>query len=124
MKKIIYTKDAPDAIGPYSQAYLCNGMLFSSGQIAIDPKTNEFIGGDIKEQTERIMKNLEAVLKEAGFSFEDVIKTTCFLKDMNDFAAFNEIYGKYFTSKPARSCVAAAQLPKGALAEVEIIASK
>ncbi|HIQ88417.1 TPA: RidA family protein [Candidatus Galligastranaerophilus faecipullorum] len=124
MKKIIYTKNAPDAIGPYSQAYLCNGMLFSSGQIAIDPKTNEFIGGDIKEQTERIMKNLEAVLKEAGFSFEDVIKTTCFLKDMNDFAAFNEIYGKYFTSKPARSCVAAAQLPKGALAEVEIIASK
>lgn len=124
MKKIIYTKDAPDAIGPYSQAYLCNGILFSSGQIAIDPKTNEFIGGDIKEQTERIMKNLEAVLKEAGFSFEDVIKTTCFLKDMNDFAAFNEIYGKYFTSKPARSCVAAAQLPKGALAEVEIIASK
>ena len=124
MKKIIYTKNAQDAIGPYSQAYLCNGMLFSSGQIAIDPKTNEFIGGDIKEQTERIMKNLEAVLKEAGFSFEDVIKTTCFLKDMNDFAAFNEIYGKYFTSKPARSCVAAAQLPKGALAEVEIIASK
>ena len=124
MKKIIYTKNAPDAIGPYSQAYLCNGMLFSSGQIAIDPKTNEFIGGDIKEQTERIMKNLEAVLKEAGFSFEDVIKTTCFLKDMNDFAAFNEIYGKYFTSKPARSCVAAAQLPKGAFAEVEIIASK
>lgn len=124
MKKIIYTKNAPDAIGPYSQAYLCNGMLFSSGQIAIDPKTNEFIGGDIKEQTERIMKNLEAVLKEAGFSFEDVIKTTCFLKDMNDFAAFNEIYGKYFTSKPARSCVAAAHLPKGALAEVEIIASK
>jgi len=124
MKKIIYTKNAPDAIGPYSQAYLCNGILFSSGQIAIDPKTNEFIGGDIKEQTERIMKNLEAVLKEAGFSFEDVIKTTCFLKDMNDFAAFNEIYGKYFTSKPARSCVAAAQLPKGALAEVEIIASK
>ena len=92
MKKIIYTKNAPDAIGPYSQAYLCNGILFSSGQIAIDPKTNEFIGGDIKEQTERIMKNLEAVLKEAGFSFEDVIKTTCFLKDMNDFAAFNEIY--------------------------------
>ena len=124
MKKIIYTKNAPDAIGPYSQAYLCNGILFSSWQIAIDPKTNEFIGGDIKEQTERIMKNLEAVLKEAGFSFEDVIKTTCFLKDMNDFAAFNEIYGKYFTSKPARSCVSAAQLPKGALAEVEIIASK
>ena len=124
MKKIIYTKNAPDAIGPYSQAYLCNGILFSSGQIAIDPKTNEFIGGDIKEQTERIMKNLEAVLKEAGFSFEDVIKTTCFLKDMNYFVAFNEIYGKYFTSKPARSCVAAAQLPKGALAEVEIIASK
>ena len=121
MKKIIYTKNAPDAIGPYSQAYLCNGMLFSSGQIAIDPKTNEFIGGDIKEQTERIMKNLEAVLKEAGFSFEDVIKTTCFLKDMNDFAAFNEIYAGYFTGKPARSCVAAKTLPKGALVEVDTV---
>ena len=97
MKKIIYTKDAQDAIGPYSQAYLCNGMLFSSGQIAIDPKTNEFIGGGIKEKTERIMKNLEAVIKEGGVSFEEVIQTTCFLKDMKDFSAFNEILGKYFT---------------------------
>lgn len=124
MNKIIYTKNAPDAIGPYSQAYLCGNTLYTSGQIAINPKNNEFIGGDIEEQTQRVMKNLKAVLNEAGFDFEDVVKTTCFLKNMGDFQKFNEIYGKYFTSKPARSCVAAAQLPKDALVEVEVIACK
>ncbi len=124
MNKIIYTKNAPDAIGPYSQAYLCENTLYTSGQIAINPENNEFIGGDIEEQTQRVMKNLKAVLNEAGFDFEDVVKTTCFLKNMGDFQKFNEIYGKYFTSKPARSCVAAAQLPKDALVEVEVIACK
>ena len=122
MNKVIYTKNAPDAIGPYSQAYLCANTLFTSGQIAINPKNNEFIGGDIKEQTKRGIENLAAVLKEAGFGFEDVVKTTCFLKNMEDFGAFNEIYGEYFTSKPARSCVAAKELPKGALVEIELIA--
>lgn len=124
MNKIIYTKNAPDAIGPYSQAYLCGNTLYTSGQIAINPENNEFIDGDIEEQTQRVMKNLKAVLNEAGFDFEDVVKTTCFLKNMGDFQKFNEIYGKYFTSKPARSCVAAAQLPKDALVEVEVIACK
>lgn len=124
MNKIIYTKNAPDAIGPYSQAYLCGNTLYTSGQIAINPENNEFIGGDIEEQTQRVMKNLKAMLNEAGFDFEDVVKTTCFLKNMGDFQKFNEIYGKYFTSKPARSCVAAAQLPKDALVEVEVIACK
>ena len=124
MNKIIYTKNAPDAIGPYSQAYLCGNTLYTSGQIAINPENNEFIGGDIEEQTQRVMKNLKAVLNEAGFDFEDVVKTTCFLKNMGDFQKFNEIYGKYFTSRPARSCVAAAQLPKDALVEVEVIACK
>ena len=124
MNKIIYTKNAPDAIGPYSQAYLCKNTLYTSGQIAINPENNEFIGGDIEEQTQRVMKKLKAVLNEAGFDFEDVVKTTCFLKNMGDFQKFNEIYGKYFTSKPARSCVAAAQLPKDALFEVEVMACK
>lgn len=124
MNKVIYTKNAPDAIGSYSQAYLCANTLFTSGQIAINPQNNEFIGGDIKEQTKRVIENLAAVLKEAGFGFEDVVKTTCFLKNMEDFGAFNEIYGEYFTSKPARSCVAAKELPKGALVEIELIAIK
>ena len=124
MNKVIYTKNAPDAIGPYSQAYLCPNTLFTSGQIAINPQNNEFIGGDIKEQTKRVIENLAAVLEEAGFGFEDVVKTTCFLKNMEDFGAFNEIYGEYFTSKPARSCVAAKELPKGALVEIELIAIK
>lgn len=124
MNKVIYTKNAPDAIGPYSQAYLCANTLFTSGQIAINPQNNEFIGGEIKEQTKRVIENLAAVLKEAGFDFEDVVKTTCFLKNMEDFGAFNEIYGEYFTSKPARSCVAAKELPKGALVEIELVAVK
>jgi len=124
MNKVIYTKNAPEAIGPYSQAYLCNDTLYCSGQIAIDPTTNTFINGDITEQTNQIMKNIKGLLNAAGFDFCDVVKTTCFLKNMSDFQIFNEIYAKYFTSKPARSCVAAAQLPKDALVEIEVIAIK
>lgn len=122
MSEKIYTKNAPEAIGPYSQAVKCGGFLFTSGQIAIDPATGNIVPGGIKEQTVRICENLKAVLAEAGLSFDNVVKTTCFLADMGDFAAFNEVYGQYFTSKPARSCVAAAALPKGAAAEIELIA--
>ena len=121
MKKIA-TNKAPQAIGPYSQARVFNGMLFTSGQIGINPQTGNIDGKDICEQTEQVMQNLKAVLEEAGTSFENVIKTTCFLADISDFAKFNEIYGKYFTEKPARSCVAVKDLPKGALCEVEVIA--
>lgn len=123
MKEIIYTKNAPEPVGPYSQAIKVNGFLYCSGQIAIDPKNNQFIDGNIEEQTLQVMKNIEAVLNEAGYSFDDVIKTMCFLDDMNNFSAFNEIYAKYFTSKPVRSCVEA-KLPKCAKVEVEIIAYK
>lgn len=119
----IYTKNAPEPVGPYSQAIKVNGFLYCSGQIAINPENNQFIDGDIVEQTNQVMKNIEAVLFEAGYSFDDVVKTMCFLDDMNNFGAFNEIYAKYFTSKPARSCVEA-KLPKGAKVEVEIIAYK
>lgn len=118
----ISTDKAPAAIGPYSQAVAVNGMLYTSGQIAIDPETNTFAGGNITEQTERVMKNLMAVLEAAGTNADNVVKTTCFLADIADFAAFNEVYGKYFSSKPARSCVAVAALPKGALVEVEAVA--
>lgn len=118
----IQTEKAPAAVGPYSQAIVSNGMVYTSGQIAIDPTTNTIKAVTIQEQTEQIMKNLAAVLETAGSSFEKAVKTTCFLADMNDFAAFNEIYGKYFTSLPARSCVAVKTLPKGVLAEVEVIA--
>ena len=121
MKKVA-TNKAPSAIGPYSQAIVCGNMVFTSGQIGIDPKTGNIEGKDIKEQTEQVMKNLGEVLKEAGSSYEKTVKTVCFLADINDFAAFNEIYGKYFTEKPARSCVAVKSLPKGALVEVEAIA--
>ena len=121
MKKIA-TNKAPQAIGPYSQATIFNGILFTSGQIGINPQPGNIDGKDICEQTEQVMQNLKAVLEEAGSSFEKVIKTTCFLADINDFAKFNEIYGKYFTEKPARSCVAVKDLPKGALCEVEVIA--
>ena len=124
MKKIIYTSNAPEPIGPYSQAYLCGDTLYCSGQIAIDPKNGNFVEGDIEKQTNQVIKNIEQLLKAAGFDFNDVVKTTCFLSDMADFAKFNEIYAKYFTSNPARSCVAAKQLPKKALVEVEIIAIK
>ena len=117
----IYTNQAPEPVGPYSQAIITNGFLYCSGQIAINPENNEFINGDIVEQTEQVMKNIKAVLAEAGCNFEDVIKTTCFLDDMKNFSAFNEIYAKYFTSKPARSCVQAI-LPKSAKVEVEVIA--
>ena len=118
----IHTEKAPAAVGPYSQAIVSNGMVYTSGQIAIDPATNTIKAVTIQEQTEQIMKNLAAVLETAGSVLEKAVKTTCFLADMNDFAAFNEIYGKYFTSLPARSCVAVKTLPKGVLAEVEVIA--
>ena len=118
----ISTDKAPKAIGPYSQAVLCDGMLYTSGQIALSPESGELVGENIAQQTEQIMKNLSAVLEAAGTSFQNVIKTTCFLADIADFAAFNEVYGKYITSAPARSCVAVKSLPKGALAEVEVIA--
>ena len=125
MNKItkIHTDNAPAAVGPYSQAIAAGGMLYTSGQIALDPATGEIVGDDIKAQAEQVMKNIGAVLQAAGCTFEDVVKTTCFLADMADFAAFNEIYARYFTGKPARSCVAVKSLPKGALVEVEVIAS-
>ena len=119
---IINTSKAPAAIGPYSQAIVSHGMVYTSGQIAIDPATNTVKGKTITEQTEQIMKNLAAILEEASSGFDKAVKTTCFLADMNDFAAFNEVYGRYFTSMPARSCVAVKTLPKGVLAEVEVIA--
>lgn len=122
MEKISTTK-APNAIGPYSQAVVNNGVLYTSGQIALDPETNTVKAVTIEEQTKRVCENLGAVLEAAGSSFDKVIKTTCFLADMADFAAFNEVYGQYFTSKPARSCVAVKDLPKGVLCEVELIAS-
>ena len=123
MLKKIYTKNAPEAIGPYSQAILFNELLFSSGQIPVDPATGEVVQGDITAQAEQVMKNVGAVLAEAGTDFEAVIKTTCFLSDMGDFAAFNEVYGRYFTEKPARSCVAVKALPKNVLCEGEVSAA-
>ena len=120
--KQIQTDKAPAAVGPYSQAVVSHGMVYTSGQIAIDPVTNTVKGTTIEEQTEQIMKNLAAILEEASSGFDKAVKTTCFLADMNDFAAFNEVYGRYFTSLPARSCVAVKTLPKGVLAEVEVIA--
>ena len=122
-KQIISTTNAPAAIGPYSQAIVCGNMLFTSGQIPLDPATGEMVGTDITAQAEQVMKNLAAVLEEAGATFQSVIKTTCFLADMADFAAFNAVYAKYFTENPARSCVAVKTLPKNALVEVEAIAS-
>ncbi len=119
---IISTNKAPAAIGPYSQAIKVGNMIFTSGQIPLDPESGVLVSGGIKEQTEQIMKNLSAVLEASGSGFEYAVKTTCFLANMDDFADFNEIYGKYFISKPARSCVAVKTLPKGALAEVEVIA--
>ena len=118
----IYTKNAPDAIGPYSQAMKCGNLVFTSGQIAIDPATSSVEATDIVGQTEQVCKNLCAVLEAAGTTMEKVVKTTCFLSDMADFAAFNEVYAKYFISKPARSCVAVKTLPKNVLVEVEVIA--
>ena len=121
-RKKISTDKAPAAIGPYSQAIAAGNLLFTSGQIPINPKTNNVDATDIKGQTEQVMKNLGAVLKEGGAAFETVVKTTCFLSDIANFAAFNEIYAKYFTENPARSCVAVRDLPKGVLVEVEAIA--
>jgi 2-iminobutanoate/2-iminopropanoate deaminase len=118
----VYTKNAPDAIGPYSQAVISGGMVYTSGQIAINPASGAVEAEDIEAQTEQVMKNLAAVLEAAGTSVEKAVKTTCFLADMGDFAAFNDIYGKYFTGKPARSCVAVKTLPKNVLVEVEVIA--
>ena len=121
--KIVATEKAPKALGPYSQGYVHNGVLYTAGQIAINPEVNDVEATTIEAQTEQVCKNLGEVLKEAGTSFDKVLKTTCFLADMSDFAAFNEAYGKYFTSKPARSCVAVKTLPKGVLCEVELIAA-
>lgn len=120
--KVISTEKAPAAIGPYSQAMVIKGVLFTSGQIPLNPQTGEIQGTTIEEQAEQVMRNLGAVLEAAGSSYEKAIKTTCFLADMGDFAAFNEVYGKYFTGKPARSCVAVKTLPKNVLCEVEVIA--
>ena len=122
MSKTVHTDTAPAAIGPYSQAVISGSLVFTSGQIAINPQSGEVEATDIVSQTEQVMKNLGEVLKAAGSDYAKAVKTTCFLKDMADFVAFNEIYGKYFVGKPARSCVAAAALPKGVLVEVEVIA--
>jgi len=122
MLQKISTDKAPAAIGPYSQGIIANGMLFASGQIPINPATGGIEGEDIREQAELVMKNIGALLAEAGIDYTKVVKTTCFLADMGDFAAFNEVYAKYFTEKPARSCVAVKTLPKNVLCEVEIIA--
>lgn len=120
----IKTEKAPAAIGPYSQAMVVGNLIFTSGQIPLDPETGAMVGENITEQTHRVCKNLEAVLTAAGGSLTSVVKTTCFLSDMADFAAFNEVYAQYFTENPARSCVAVKTLPKGALVEVETIAEK
>lgn len=120
--KTISTNKAPQAIGPYSQAKIFDNILFSSGQIPIDPETGELVSGGIEAQTRRVCENLKAVLEAAGTSLECVIKTNCYLKDIGDFAAFNKVYEEYFTTKPARSCVGGLQIPKGALVEVELIA--
>lgn len=119
--KIVSTNNAPGAIGPYSQAVIAGGMVYTSGQIAIDPATGNMVEGGVKEQTEQVCKNVKALLEASGTSIEKVVKTTCFLADMADFAAFNEIYAGYFTGKPARSCVTAKTLPKGALVEVDTV---
>ena len=121
MKKV-FTEQAPAAIGPYSQAVISGNLVFTSGQIAINPATGNVEAQGIEAQTEQVMKNLGAVLNAAGSSYEKAVKTVCFLKNMEDFSVFNEIYGRYFTEKPARSCVAAAAMPKGVLVEVEVIA--
>ena len=122
MNTVISTDKAPAAVGAYSQAVKNGDLLFCSGQIALDPATGNLVSNDIKSQTEQVMQNISAVLAASGATFADVVKTTCFLADINDFAAFNEVYARYFSGKPARSCVAVSALPKGALVEVEVIA--
>jgi len=122
MIKKVNTNRAPAAIGPYSQATIYGNLLFTSGQIPVNPETGEIVGNDIEAQASQVMENLAAVLEEGGSSFEKVVKATCFLKNMDDFDRFNEVYAKYFTSKPARSCVAVRKLPKDVLCEVEVAA--
>ena len=122
MKTVIATPNAPAAIGPYSQAIRCGNMVYTSGQIPLDPATGIVVGDDIRAQAEQVMKNLTAVLTAAGSSPDLAVKTTCFLSDMGDFAVFNEVYASCFTTNPARSCVAVKTLPKGVLVEVEVIA--
>ena len=124
MLQVTNTEKAPAAIGPYSQAVGFGNLLFTSGQIALDPATGEVVGTTIEEQTEQVMKNISAILEANNIDFNNVIKTTCFIAEMADFAKFNEIYAKYFVSKPARSCVAVKELPKAVLCEVEVIAYK
>ena len=121
--KAIYTEKAPAAVGPYSQAVVINGLVYTSGQIALDPTTGELVGTTIEEQAEQVMKNLVAIMEAAGTKPENAVKTLCFLTDINDFAAFNAVYARYFTEKPARSCVGIQSLPKGAICEVEVIAT-
>jgi 2-iminobutanoate/2-iminopropanoate deaminase len=124
MKEVILTARGPKPIGPYSQAIKANGLLFVSGQVALDPATGEFVGTDVRQQTERVFDNLKGILEASGVSFHHVVKTTVFLTDMNDFAAMNEVYGRYFSAAPpARSTVQAARLPKDALVEIELIAT-
>ncbi|MBQ9946815.1 MAG: RidA family protein [Oscillospiraceae bacterium] len=120
----ISTNKAPGAIGPYSQAKITGNLMFASGQIAIVPETGEIVSGGIEAQTKQVCENIRGLLEAAGLGFENVVKTTCFLHDINDFAAFNAVYGEYFTGKPARSCVGGLDLPKGVLVEVEMIAEK
>lgn len=124
MFKVTNTDKAPGAIGPYSQAIEANGFLFASGQVPFIPETGEIIEGGIEEQADRVCKNIAAILEANGIGFESVVKTTCFLADMGDFAKFNEVYGKYFVGKPARSCVAVKTLPRNVLCEIEVIAVK
>ena len=123
MSTVVHTPNAPEAIGPYSQAIVASGMVYTSGQIAIDPACGDVTATTIEAQSEQVMKNLTAVLEAAGSSLEKAVKTTCFLKNMSEFAAFNAVYGRYFTGKPARSCVAVASLPKDVLVEVEVVAT-
>ena len=124
MKDIVLTDRGPKPIGPYSQAVKSNGFVFVSGQVALDPKTNEFVGSDVRQQTERVLENLKAILEASGVPLNHVVKTTVFLKDMSDFTAMNEVYARYFiAAPPARSTVQAARLPKDALVEIDLIAS-
>ncbi|MDD3131602.1 MAG: RidA family protein [Bacteroidales bacterium] len=125
MKKVIHTSQAPNAVGPYSQAIEHNGHLFISGQIPIDPATGKIVEGGVKEQTEQVMKNIGAILKEAGYSFDHVVKSTCLLSDMDNFGAMNEVYARYYTSNPpARAAYGVVKLPLGVLVEIETIAMK
>ena len=124
MKDVVLTDKGPKPIGPYSQAIKINGLIYLSGQVALDPRSNEFLGGDIAQQTERVMENVKAILEAGGSNLNNVVKTTVFLKDINDFAAMNEVYGRFFkAAPPARSTVQVAKLPKDALVEIEVIAS-